>query len=91
VLFWSFGLSQEGRPALIADLGLVEPGHMRLSFSTSGRPLVRRPDELHPGSQLEGLLVEVWRQEELERKRPFTCAVIREVSRSCPAGQPQLN
>ena len=32
------------------------------------------------GSQLEELLVEVWRQEAFERKHPFTCAVIRQAS-----------
>jgi hypothetical protein len=64
---------------------------MRLSFTTTRRPLVRRPDEPDLGSQLEELLVEVWRQEEFERKHPFTCAVIREFSRSRPVGRPQLN
>jgi hypothetical protein len=29
-------------------------------------------------SQLEELLVEVWRQEDFERRHPFTCAVIRQ-------------
>lgn len=49
-------------------------------------PFLRRPDLPDLGSQLEELLVEVWRQEEFERKHPFTCAVIREASppRSAP-------
>lgn len=47
-----------------------------------GSPVSRRlggvPD-LH--SQFEELLVEVWRQEDFERRHPFTCGVIREASR----------
>lgn len=32
-------------------------------------------------SQLEELLGEVWRQEDFERRHPFTCGVIREAFR----------
>ena len=42
-------------------------------------PRVAPPDL---GSQFEDLLIEVWRQEEFERKHPFTCEVMREPSRS---------
>jgi hypothetical protein len=44
--------------------------------------ILRVPRERGPdlASQLEDLLVEVWHQEEFERKHPFTCAVMREPS-----------
>ncbi len=51
----------------------------------------RRPDVPDLGSQLEELLVEVWRQEDFERKHPFTCGAIRELSRSRPVSRRQLN
>jgi hypothetical protein len=54
-------------------------------------PFFHRPDVPDLGSQLEELLVEVLRQEDFERKHPFTCGVIRELSRSRPMSRPQLN
>lgn len=41
------------------------------------------------GSQLEELLVEVWRQEAFERKHPFTCAVIRQAAGPLQSSRPQ--
>ena len=40
------------------------------------------------GSQFEDLMIEVWRQEEFERKHPFTCAVMREPSLARGFSQP---
>lgn len=54
-------------------------------------PFSRKPDLPDLESQLEELLIEVWRQEEFERKHPFTCAVIREVSRSRSAPRLEMN
>lgn len=44
---------------------------------------VRRGQDQAPDleTQLEEILVEVWRQETFERMHPFTCGVIRESAR----------
>ena len=65
---------------------------MRSTLASAGKPaFFRRPELPDLGSQLEELMIEVWRQEEFERKHPFTCAVIRETAHSRPASWPQLN
>jgi hypothetical protein len=45
-----------------------------------------RPPDL--GSQLEELLIEVWRLEAFECKHPFTCAAIRQTSRPLQLSRP---
>jgi hypothetical protein len=51
-------------------------------------PRTEAPPDL--GSQLEELLVEVWRQETFERKHPFTCAAIRQTSRPLQLSAPEV-
>ncbi len=70
---------------------VIEPRSMRTGLITARRRLFQHSDLPDLGSQLEELLVEVWRQEDFERKHPFTCAVIRDVSRSQPSSLPPLN
>lgn len=53
---------------------------MRTAEITPRKRLDRPWNTPDLASQLEELLVEVWRQEDFERKHPFTCAVIRETS-----------
>lgn len=65
---------------------------MRSALASAGKlSFLGRPELSDLGSQLEELLIEVWRQEEFERKHPFTCSVIREVARSRVVSRPQLN
>lgn len=64
---------------------------MRTMLGAVQKLRFRRIDPPDLGSQLEELLIEVWRQEDYERKHPFTCAVIREASRSTRVPRSQLN
>lgn len=65
---------------------------MRSALVSAGKlPFFRRPELPDLGSQLEELMIEVWRQEEFERKHPFTCAVIRETAHPRPSSRSQLN
>ena len=75
-------LSYEGRPALSRRRGVIEPLRMHTAMITARTRLPQRCDTPDLRSQLEDLLIEVWRQEDFERRHPFTCAVIREASRS---------
>ncbi len=59
---------------------VVEPKSMHTSLVAARRRLFQRSGLPDLESQLEELLVEVWRQEDFERKHPFTCAVIRDES-----------
>jgi hypothetical protein len=58
------------------------PEFMVKAFGAVRSWLFRRTKPPLPdlGSQLEELLIEVWRQEAFEGKHPFTCAVIRQTS-----------
>lgn len=65
---------------------------MRMAFRAAVKSSFdQRRDVPDLDSQLEELLVEVWRQEDFERKHPFTCGAIRELSRSRPACRPRLS
>lgn len=80
-----------GRLALIADPVVHQPTFMRTTLGAARTLLFRRIDPPDLGSQLEELLIEVWRLENYERKHPFTCGVIREAYRSIRVPRPQLN
>lgn len=67
-----------------------QPTFMLRVLSGAWLSLFRRrepPPDL--GSQLEALLIEVWRQEAFERTHPFTCAVIRQTSRPLHLSRPK--
>ncbi len=71
---------------------MIQPDDMRMGLITAGKRMVLpRPGVPDLSSQLEELLVEVWRQEDFERQHPFTCAVIREASRSHVVSRTHLN
>lgn len=61
-----------------------QPEFMVKAFGAARSWLCRRaePPTADLESELEELLVEVWRQEAFEREHPFTCAVIRQASSS---------
>lgn len=61
---------------------MIEPLLMHTATITARKKPLQRWGTPDLGSQLEELLIEVWRQEDFERKHPFTCAVIRETSHS---------
>ena len=58
-----------------------------LKALAAAKSLLFRRSEPQPdlGSQMEELMIEVWRQEAFERTHPFTCAVIRQASASLGA------
>lgn len=64
---------------------------MRTMLGAVQKLRFRSVDAPDLGSQLEELLIEVWRQEDYERKHPFTCAVMREPSRPTRVPRLQLN
>lgn len=70
--------------ALIACLLISQSGFKRSTLAAARKLLFHGLEPPDLGSQLEEILVEVWRQEEFERTHPFTCAVIREASCSRP-------
>jgi hypothetical protein len=66
-----------------------QPTFMLKALAAARSSLFRRSGPSDLGSQLEQLLVEVWRQEAFERKHPFTCAVIRQTSGALTLSRPK--
>lgn len=67
-----------------------QPTFMLKALAAARLSLFRRkesPPDL--GSQLEELLIEVWRQEAFERTHPFTCGVIRQTSSPLQLSSPK--
>jgi hypothetical protein len=64
---------------------------LMLKVLAAARSSIFRGNEplLDLASQLEELLIEVWRQEPFERKHPFTCDVIRQTSRPLQLSRPK--